>query len=151
MKTLNKKLYRDVKLNKSQFITIFLMVFLGIFAFAGIHSYMDGMKISADKYYDQNNFQDIWLTGENFSEDDLNSVKKIENIKDAERQLTINTLYKEKELDLQTNFIVLYSLFSSEMSCICFNSISYFSVNTSNSGIKSAKFSFVFTSNSIIS
>lgn len=76
MKTLNRKLYRDIKLSKSQFITIFLMAFLGIFAFAGIHSYMNGMKISGDKYYEENNFKDIWITGTNFSEDDLNNVKK---------------------------------------------------------------------------
>ena len=39
---LHKKLLRDLKNNLSQFITIFLMIFLGIFAFSGIHAYMDG-------------------------------------------------------------------------------------------------------------
>ena len=41
---LNKKILRDIWKNKSQFITIFLMVFLAVFAFAGVHAYMDGMK-----------------------------------------------------------------------------------------------------------
>ena len=44
MKVLNKKLVRDIWWNKSQFITIFIMVFLAVFAFAGVHAYMDGMK-----------------------------------------------------------------------------------------------------------
>lgn len=106
MKTLNKKLYRDIKLNKSQFITIFLMVFLGVFVFAGIHSYMDGMKMSGEEYYKQNNLQEIWITGENFSKEDLNDVKKIENIKEAERQLTITTsLDNYDDVTLETNFI----------------------------------------------
>lgn len=39
-----KKCLRDIKLNKSQFLNIFIMVFLGVFVFAGIHSYMDGMR-----------------------------------------------------------------------------------------------------------
>lgn len=106
MKSLNKKLYRDIKLNKSQFIVIFIMIFLGVGVFAGIHSYMDGMQISADKYYEQNNFQDLWLVGENFTKEDLNKVKEIENIKDAQRQLTIlTTLEGYEDVTLETNFI----------------------------------------------
>ena len=105
MNKLTKKLFRDVRRNKMQFITIFLMVFLGVFVYAGIHAYMDGMQKSSDVYYENNNLQDIWISGKNFSDEDLEKVKSLPNIKDAERQLTINTLYKEKELDLQTNFI----------------------------------------------
>ena len=41
---LNKKMFRDIKKNLSQFITIFLMVFLGVFVYAGVHSYMDGIE-----------------------------------------------------------------------------------------------------------
>lgn len=106
MKTLNKKLYRDVKLNLSQFITIFLMAFLAIFVFAGIHAYMDGMKISGNNFYENNNFQDIWLTGKNFSKEDLEKVKETKNVKDAERQLTImSTLDGFEDVTLETNFI----------------------------------------------
>ena len=32
---LRKKMFRDIKANKSQFIAIFLMVFLGVFAYCG--------------------------------------------------------------------------------------------------------------------
>lgn len=105
MSKLTKKLLRDIKQNKMQFITIFLMVFLGVFVYAGIHAYMDGMQKSSDDYYANNNLQDLWISGKNFSEDDLNKIKSISNVKDAERQLTITTLYKEKNFDLQTNFI----------------------------------------------
>ena len=79
---------------------------LGVFVFAGIHAYMDGMDKSADKYYKDNNFQDIWLSGENFSNEDLEKVKNTENVKDAERLLTINTELENKEdVTLETNFI----------------------------------------------
>ena len=105
MNKLTKKLFRDMKKNKMQFITIFLMVFLGVFVYAGIHAYMDGMQKSSDDYYEKYNLQDIWVSGVNFNDDDLNKIKSISNVKDAERKLTINTLWKEKEIDLQTNFI----------------------------------------------
>ena len=106
MKKLNKKRLRDIRQNKMQFFNIFIMVFLGVFVFAGIHAYMDGMDKSADKYYKDNNFQDIWLSGENFSNEDLEKVKNTENVKDAERLLTINTeLENKEEVTLETNFI----------------------------------------------
>ena len=106
MKKLSKKRLRDIKQNKMQFFNIFIMVFLGVFVFAGIHAYMDGMDKSADNYYKDNNFQDIWLSGENFSNEDLEKVKNTENVKDAERLLTINTELENKEdVTLETNFI----------------------------------------------
>ncbi|MDO4283211.1 MAG: FtsX-like permease family protein [Clostridia bacterium] len=106
MRSLNKKLYRDIKFNKSQFITIFLMIFLGVFVFSGIHSYMDGMRISGENYYEENNFEDLFLVGENFTKEDLENIKKIENIKDAERKFTIvTTLLDHDDVTLETNFI----------------------------------------------
>ena len=106
MKRLSKKRLRDIKQTKMQFFNIFIMVFLGVFVFAGIHAYMDGMEKSADKYYKDNNFQDIWLSGENFSTEDLEKVKNTENVKDAERMLTIKTELENKDgVTLDTNFI----------------------------------------------
>ena len=90
MGTLNKKIFRDIWKNKSQFITIFLMVFLAVFAFAGVHAYMDGMRESSKIYYENQNLQDIWLTSENFKVDKLEEIKKIDNVKNVERLLTIN-------------------------------------------------------------
>ena len=106
MKKLSKKRLRDIKQNKMQFFNIFIMVFLGVFVFAGIHAYMDGMEKSADNYYKSNNFQDIWLSGENFSTEDLEKVKNTENVKDAEKLLTITTELENKAgVTLETNFI----------------------------------------------
>lgn len=87
---LNRKILRDLWKNKSQFITVFLMVFLAVFAFAGVHAYMDGMKESSKVYYENQNLQDIWLTSSNFTEEKLKEIKNIENVKNAERLLTIN-------------------------------------------------------------
>lgn len=106
MKKLSKKRLRDIRQNKMQFFNIFIMVFLGVFVFAGIHAYMDGMEKSADNYYKSNNFQDIWLSGEKFSNEDLEKVKNTENVKEAERMLTINTELENKDnVTLDTNFI----------------------------------------------
>ena len=85
-----KKMLRDLSHNKSQFITIFIMIFLAVFAFAGVHAYMDGMKDSAAVYYKKQNLQDLWLTSENFTKNDLEEIKSIENVANVERLLKIN-------------------------------------------------------------
>ena len=90
MNVLKNKILRDIWKNKSQFITIFIMVFLAVFAFCGVHSYMDGMKESAKVYYENQNLQDLWLTSKNFTQNDLDEIKKLENISNVERFLRIN-------------------------------------------------------------
>lgn len=90
MKVLTKKIIRDILKNKSQFITIFLMVFLAVFAFAGVHSYMDGMKESSKIYYENQNLEDIWLTSNNFTKEKIKQIKKIDNVNNVERFLTMN-------------------------------------------------------------
>lgn len=106
MKVLNKKVYRDIWRNKSQFISIFLMAMLGVLAFAGVHAYMDGMKYSGDKFYEEYNLQDLWLAGENFKEEDLEEIKNIDNVKDAERKLTMSATANDFEDTVyELNFI----------------------------------------------
>ena len=100
---LNKKILRDIWKNKSQFITVFLMVFLAVFAFAGVHAYMDGMKKSGEIYYNNQNLQDIWLTSKNFKIDQLDEIKKIDNVKNAERLLTINANVTDAERFINPN------------------------------------------------
>ena len=103
---LKKKMIRDIKLNKSQFIAIFLMVFLGVFAYCGIRSYMGGMQESADKFYTECNLEDLTVIGENFTQDDLNKIKSIQNVQDAERKLTIRaTVDSHEEKTMELSFI----------------------------------------------
>ena len=82
MSKLKKKMFRDIKLNKSQFIAIFLMVFLGVLVYGGVRSYMDGMINTAEVFYRENNLEDLNVVGNNFSKDDLEKIKNIENKKE---------------------------------------------------------------------
>lgn len=86
---LNKKLFRDIKKSASQFITIFLMVMIGVMAYSGIKAYMDGMSDTADRFYSKNNLQDINVLGTNFTEEDLKNIKNINHVKNAERKLEL--------------------------------------------------------------
>lgn len=101
---LRKKMLRDIKHNLSQFITIFLMVFIGVLAYSGIESYMMGMQYTADKFYKENNLQDLNAIGANFTKEDLDNIKKIDHVKNAERKLSITTK-TDGDKTLLTNFI----------------------------------------------
>ena len=101
---LRKKRIRDIKKNLSQFITIFLMVMIGVMAYSGIEAYMDGMKETSNKFYTENNLQDLNVIGANFTEKDLDTIKKIDNVKGAERKLSV-TATTDNDKILLLNFI----------------------------------------------
>ena len=106
MSKLNKKLFNDIRFNLSQFITIFLMIFIGLMAYSGIRSYMESMQICADNFYASNNLQDLEAIGEDFSDEDLEKIKNIDHVRNAERKLTITgTMLSGDDITLQLNFI----------------------------------------------
>lgn len=86
-----RKMIRDMKLHKMQFISIFLMSFLGVYIYTGIGGEWTGLQKTVNKYYKETNFADAWIYGENFSKKDEDAVKKVKGIKDVQRRLTFNT------------------------------------------------------------
>ena len=101
---LNIKMIRDIRKNLSQFSTIFLMVLIGVMAYSGIEAYMGGMKETADKFYTENNLQDLNVLGVSFSKTDLEDIKNIEGVKNAERKLSVTGL-TDNDKTLLINFI----------------------------------------------
>ena len=100
---LRRKMFRDIRKNLSQFITIFLMIMIGIMAYSGIKAYMDGMQKTADKFYSENNLFDLNVIGY-LNHDDLDNIKKIDNVKDAELKLSV-TATTDNDKTLLLNFI----------------------------------------------
>ena len=93
---LRKKMIRDIKRNLSQFITIFLMVFIGV---------MEGMKKTAFNFYGDYNLQDLNVMGA-LSEENLETIKKIKNVNGAEGKLTLNmALENNDDVTISMNFI----------------------------------------------
>ncbi len=100
---LKRKMFRDIRKNLSQFITIFLMIMIGIMAYAGIEAYMDGMTKTADKFYSENNLQDLNVLGY-LNHNDLDAIKKLDNVQDAELKLSVNATTDNEKI-LLLNFI----------------------------------------------
>lgn len=100
---LKRKMIRDIRKNLSQFITIFLMIMIGIMAYSGIKAYMGGMKNTADIFYSKNNLFDLNVMGL-LNHDDLDTIKGIDNVKNAELKLSVNAT-TDNDKTLLLNFI----------------------------------------------
>ena len=98
-----KKMLRDIKSNLSQFITIFLMILIGIMVYSGINAYMDGMTYTGNSFYKNNNLQDFNVVG-TLTKEDLDSIKKIKHVKNVEAKLVVTT-QTDKGNVLNTSFI----------------------------------------------
>ena len=72
--SLSKKMLRDIKINKTQFIAIFLMAFLGIFAYTGIYAEYYGLAQTSNEFYTDTNMADVWIYSTDFDNDTLDKI-----------------------------------------------------------------------------
>lgn len=86
-----KKLLRDFKENKKQFIAIFLMSFITLLAFSGIGSEVQGLENNLNNYYNQTNMADSYILGVDFNDSLMKDFKDLASTKEIERQLVIKS------------------------------------------------------------
>lgn len=102
---LTRKLLRDLRLSKTQFLSIFLMSFLGVYIFAGMNAEWMGMQKNLDNYVAKTNFANMWVVGENFSTDDAKKVEAIDGVSKADRRLVADaTAELENNPTVRLNF-----------------------------------------------
>lgn len=104
--SLSKKMLRDIKFNKTQFIAIFLMAFLGIFAYSGIYGEYYGLVQTSDEFYDQTNIADGWIYNADFDDSTLNKINEfstqserhevVQSVADMENKPDITLHFAEK-------------------------------------------------------
>ncbi len=85
-----RKMLRDIKLNKTQFIAIFLMSFLGVFIYAGVGSEWYGLRNIVNQYYEEANLADVNIYGKGFSLEDARKVSEVESVTGVQRRLTLD-------------------------------------------------------------
>ena len=92
MKMLLKKMLRDFNDHKVQFLSIFLMALIGVFAFTGITGEVVGLKQVSSQYYQDTNLADGWVYGEDLDKDTFLDIKNMNQIKDAQREMVVSTI-----------------------------------------------------------
>ena len=85
MKALRKEFWMEIRKSKSRFISILLIVALGVAFFSGIQASSPDMRYSGDAYYDESSLMDIKVVGTmGLTSDDVSSIESIDGIKSAE-------------------------------------------------------------------
>ena len=85
MKALHKDFWMEIRKSKARFISIFLIVALGVAFFSGIQAASPDMRFSGDAYYDEARLMDLKVVGTlGLTEDDVEALKKIEGVESAE-------------------------------------------------------------------
>ena len=87
-----KKMLRDIRKHKTQFISIFLMAFLGVFVFAGVGGESVGLEVNVDKYYDDTNLADGWIYSNYINDLFLYQVDCLGATNQMERQLVVDSI-----------------------------------------------------------
>lgn len=85
MKALRKEFWMEIRKSKSRFISILLIVALGVAFFSGIQASSPDMRYSGDAYYDESSLMDIKVVGTmGLTSDDVSSIESIDGIESAE-------------------------------------------------------------------
>lgn len=89
---LKKKMIRDIRKHKTQFLSIFLMAFLGVFVFAGVGGESVGLEVNVDKFYDNTNLADGWIYSNFINDLFLDQVYCLGATDQMERQLVVDSV-----------------------------------------------------------
>ena len=78
-------------LYKAQFISMIIMIALGIGIFVGFNMEWVSIDVNTSSFFEKTNFADFRIVSDSgFSEDDLNKVKDIDGVSDVSRFLSVN-------------------------------------------------------------
>lgn len=102
--SLSKKMLRDIRINKTQFISIFLMAFLGIFAFCGVCSEYYGLEQTSNDFYADTNLANGWIYNTTITGAALDDINNFTT--DSERQLVVQSVGNfSNDPDITLHFI----------------------------------------------
>ena len=88
--SLSKKMLRDIKINKTQFISILLMAFLGVFAFCGVCSEYYGLEQTSSEFYRDTNLADGWIYNTTITDKAVDEISNFST--DHEKQLLVQSV-----------------------------------------------------------
>lgn len=109
---LTRKLFRTAWSYKAQFISMILMITLGVGMFLGFNMEWKTIEVDTGKFFAQTDYADFRLYAEKgFTEDDIEKIAAIEGVDAATRFLSVNLDIKGEKnkslaLDVSENFTV---------------------------------------------
>ena len=103
---LARKMLREIKANKGQFISIWLLSFLAVFVFAAFYSEVVGCRNAVKEFGKDTNLADAWIYSEGFSEADLEAVRALDFVEDAQLRTELKGTAPDQD-GVQTNVYIM--------------------------------------------
>ncbi|MEQ8197479.1 MAG: FtsX-like permease family protein [Clostridiaceae bacterium] len=103
-KTFFKNLFRDVKKSISRFLSIIIIIAVGVAFYAGVRATSPDMKISGDEYFDKNNLMDFKLVSTlGLTKDDIAEVQKISAVTQVQGAYSTDAVIEKDKRELVLN------------------------------------------------
>ena len=97
---------RDISKHKAQFISIFLMAFLGVFVFSGVGGESVGLEVNVNQFYDDTNLADGWIYSPDINDLFLYQVDCLGATTQMERQYVVDSVADFKnDPDVTLHFV----------------------------------------------
>lgn len=95
-----RKMFRTIKLYKAQFISMIIMIALGVGIFVGFNTEWVSINSNTESFFEQTGFADYRILSESgFTQEDLNRIKDIKGVENAARYISVNADIKERSGD----------------------------------------------------
>lgn len=95
-----KKLWRTMRLYRAQFISMIIMIALGIGIFVGFNMEWVSIEENTSRFFSDTGFADYRITSEKgFTAEDAEKIKGIPEVKNAARYIAVNVDIKERSGD----------------------------------------------------
>lgn len=105
-KAMRKEFWMEIRNSYPRFISIFLIVLLGVAFFAGLRSSKPDMELSADRLYDDGNYMDIKVLGTlGLNEGDVEAISAVPGVENAEGAYSADVLYQSEDKQFVLKFM----------------------------------------------
>ncbi len=98
-----RKMLREMRGNLGQFISVLILSFLATFIYAGFESNVVGSGKAINEFHEKTNIADLWIYSEGFKKENLDQVKKLSFVEDAQFRTEIRGTtvdYEAAQLDI---------------------------------------------------
>lgn len=103
-KTFFKNLFRDITKTFSRFLSIIIIIAIGVAFYAGVRATSPDMKLSGDYYFNKNNLMDFKLISNlGITKDDIAALKKFKNVTSAEGSYSVDGVIIKNKASLVVN------------------------------------------------
>ena len=84
-----RKMLRDYKANFGAFFSVFLLAALAMALFCTFEGHVLSQTVARENYHKECNLSDVWMYGEGFPDDDLDTVRNLDFVKDAQLRMSV--------------------------------------------------------------